>query len=63
MKAQEVKLMDKWMTLQNADMVKSDIFEIIDEDDTMICDEHMKKAHIEDLPPAFFDFFMVIKSS
>ena len=63
MTVHEVKLFDKWMTLQGAGVEKSDIFEIIDKDESMMCDTHINHANLEELPPEFFDFFMVIKAS
>ena len=63
MTVHEVKLFDKWMNLQSAGMEKSDIFEIIDEDESMMRDTHINHANIEELPAEFFDFFMVIKAS
>lgn len=63
MTVHEVKLFDKWMNLRSAGMVKSDIFEIIDDDEAVQAEKTAEQPQIEDLPPEFFDFFMVIKTS
>lgn len=63
MTVHEVKLFDKWMNLRSAGMDKSDIFEIIDADEAMTSERHAGEPKLEELPPEFFDFFMVIKAS
>lgn len=63
MTVHEVKLFDKWMNLQSVGVGKTDIFEIIDEDSATVCDSHTQKANLDELPPEFFNFFMVIKAS
>ena len=62
MTVHEAKLFDKWMNLRSAGMEKSDVFEIIDQEDAMEYKTY-SQASIEELPPEFFDFFMVIKAS
>ena len=63
MTVQEVKLFEKWMNLQSVGVEKADVFEIENKDTATAHDAGAKKARIDDLPPEFFDFFMVIKAS
>ena len=63
MTVQEVKLFEKWMNMQSVGVEKTDVFEILNKDTATAHEARSTKARIDDLPPEFFDFFMVIKAS